>query len=313
MNSEYSGITIKRYWDKSFRTILIYQMKRRPNVSNFFEGWYFKQRGHDCAIALIPALHSDKNGTLSSLQIVSNEETHNVIFSKEMLLYKRKEPRIKLGKSLFSSEGVHVDVSTKDVELFGNLHFGPFLRPHYDIMGPYHYLPFMMCRHSIFSMSHTVCGELTLNGNKMDFDGGNGYIEGDRGHSFPTRYLWTQCGFDDGSLMLSVADIPFLGRCFTGVICIIIIGGREYRLATYLGASVFFIGKGIAVVRQGKYTLMVQQISEACNLLAAPVYGSMSRIIRESLSCSAYYFFSNDNEILLDFVSEHASFESEYT
>ena len=281
-------------------------------MRNFFEGWYFKQQGCDCAIALIPALHRDKNGTISSLQIVSNEETHNVIFSKEILHFCRKEPRIKLGKSLFSSEGIHVDLSTEDVELFGNLHFGTFLSPQYDIMGPFRYLPFMECRHSIFSMSHTVCGELTLNGKKIDFDGGKGYIEGDRGHSFPTRYLWTQCGFDDGSLMLSVADIPFLGRYFTGVIGIIIIGGREYRLATYLGASVSFVGKGITVVRQGKYTLMVKLINDACKLLAAPVQGSMSRLIRESLSCSAYYFFSKDNEILLDFVSDHASFESEY-
>lgn len=85
MNDENGGITIKRYCDKSFRTIRIYEMKRRPEMRNFFEGWYFKQQGCDCAIALIPALHRDKNGTISSLQIVSNDETHNLIFSKEIL------------------------------------------------------------------------------------------------------------------------------------------------------------------------------------------------------------------------------------
>lgn len=62
-------------------------------------------------------------------------------------------------------------------------------------------------------------------------------MEGDRGYSFPRNYVWTQCSFPDGALMLSIADIPIGGFHFTGVISIVLLHGKEYRLATYLGSK----------------------------------------------------------------------------
>lgn len=38
--------------------------------------------------------------------------------------------------------------------------------------------------------------------------------------------------------MLSVADIPVMGLRFTGIIGVVLWRGKEYRLATYLGAKV---------------------------------------------------------------------------
>lgn len=69
----------------------------------------------------------------------------------------------------------------------------------------------MQCRHSVFSMGHRVDGQLTINGQVYHFQNDMGYIEGDCGSSFPERYIWTQCSFPNGSLMLSVADIPLYG------------------------------------------------------------------------------------------------------
>ena len=67
-------------------------------------------------------------------------------------------------------------------------------------------------------MLHSVSGSIWVNGREYSFEDGRGYWEGDRGRSFPKKYVWTQCSFPDGSLMLSAADIPLAGIHFTGVI-----------------------------------------------------------------------------------------------
>lgn len=62
-----------------------------------------------------------------------------------------------------------------------------------DIMGPFRFLPGMECSHGVISMGHSLEGKLDLNGKRIDFSGGTGYVETDRGRSFPSAYLWTQC------------------------------------------------------------------------------------------------------------------------
>ena len=104
-------------------------------------------------------------------------------------------------------------------------------------MGPFHYIPFMQYKHSVISMKHIVNGTLTINNENYVFKNDLGYIEGDRGFSFPKQYAWTHCFFNDGSLMLSVADIPFGLFHFTGSISVILLNDKEYRFATYLGAK----------------------------------------------------------------------------
>ncbi|MCA5964668.1 hypothetical protein LC724_36470 [Blautia sp. RD014234] len=67
-------------------------------------------------------------------------------------------------------------------------------------------------------MHHSLRGGLTVNGRKISMTGGRGYIETDKGRSFPKSYLWTQCGYGErSSVMLSVADIPFWAFIFRGV------------------------------------------------------------------------------------------------
>lgn len=47
----------------------------------------------------------------------------------------------------------------------------------YDIMGPFCAIPFLECRHSIWSMKHMVQGTVRINGEAYSFDGGEGYLE----------------------------------------------------------------------------------------------------------------------------------------
>ena len=51
--------------------------------------------------------------------------------------------------------------------------------------------------------------------------------------------------------MLSVAEIPMAKMHFTGIIGVVLWKGREYRLATYLGARVVVNRNGMLRIVQG--------------------------------------------------------------
>ena len=79
--------------------------------------------------------------------------------------------------------------------------------------------------------------------------------------------------------MLSVADIPVLGFHFTGIIGVVLLSGREYRIATYLGARVKRIGENTVTVKQGKYELTAELLQKNAHPLFAPTNGDMNRTI----------------------------------
>jgi hypothetical protein len=222
---------------------------------------------------------------------------------------------ITAGNSMFCTTGIKLDIHTDELYAQGSLEFGLLSPIRYDIMGPFRYVPFMECIHSVFSMAHRVDGFVAVNKKEYVFDNAIGYIEGDRGRSFPKRYVWTQYTWREESLqslMLSVADIPYLGMQFKGIIGIVLLNGKEYRLATYLGAKVTHIVDGEIMVKQGVYSLFVRRLDGSSMQLRAPVLGSMTRLIREAPSCRVHYRFAKDDNVLLDIIADHAGFEFEF-
>lgn len=179
-------------------------------------------------------------------------------------------------------------------------------------MGPFVLVPFMECRHSVWSMRHLVTGNVCINGKNCFFQNAWGYWEGDRGRSFPKEYLWTQCCFEGGALMLSVADIPMAGIHFTGIIGAVLWQGKEYRIATYLGAKAARIKNKTVRVIQGNLELEVRLLEDKKQPLKAPTKGNMVRTIHESVSCRAFYRFRKKDCILFAFETDKASFEFEY-
>ena len=164
-------------------------------------------------------------------------------------------------------------------------------------------------------MRHRVDGFVKINGKVFRFDNAVGYTEGDRGRSFPSVYAWTHCslsGETEGSLMLSVADIPIGPLHFTGIIGVVMLGKKQYRIATYLGARAKSIGGGSVTVKQGGLTLTATLIEKQAKPLRAPISGSMARTIHESAACKAAYKLTKNGKVLLDTVSDKASFEYEF-
>lgn len=277
---------------------------------DYFKGWYFKCSNKNQTVALIPAFHSSHGKKTASLQIITDNSVYHVQFLN--LKYREKPLHIQIGNCIFSEKGIKLNLKTSQLTVQGILKFNDFSPIKCDIMGPFQFVPFMQCRHSVYSMKHQINGQITVNGQIFSFRNGIGYIEGDCGTSFPKRYIWTQCNFKNNSIMLSVADIPMFGFHFTGTIGIVLIDGKENRIATYLGAKVGYIGKNAVTVQQGDFRLTVKLLEKNAHPLSAPVNGQMHRTIHESASCKAYYRFSYKGRIICEFMSDRASFEFEY-
>ncbi|QNM04311.1 hypothetical protein [Qiania dongpingensis] len=280
---------------------------------SYFEGWYFKQQGKNGTLAMIPAYHADKKGKrFATLQAVTDKETELIEYPAEEFRVFENPFSLYLGNSRFSESGCSLDFRGKHLEIKGELHYGPLAPPDYDVMGPFNAVPFLPCRHSVFSLSHRVDGCLHVNGTPFVFQNSFGYMEGDRGRSFPNQYLWTQCSGRNFSIMLSVAEIPILTKQMPGCIGIIFYKGKEYRLATYLGARVIYVDQDYAAVEQNGFLLEVRYLGKSSSgqPLYAPKAGNMDRIIIESPSCPVEYRLSKSGDPLFSLVSQKAGFES---
>ena len=213
-------------------------------MQNKFCGWYFKCQSDTQTLAVIPASH----GGTHSIQLITDDGAWSFPYDA--------------ANNRFAREGLRLDLRSEEASAVGAVRFGAFTPLRYDIMGPFRFVPFLQCRHSVVSMIHRVDGAVTVNGKRYVFHNGRGYIEGDRGRSFPREYAWTQSFFDRGSLMLSVADIPLAGLRFTGVIGVVRMDGREIRLATYLGAKALQTAQNTLVIRQGDTTFTARLLEK---------------------------------------------------
>lgn len=279
-------------------------------MRDYFCGWYFRCQSDAQTLAVIPAIHRTKGEESASVQIITDAASWNVPFPWSA--FRETGSGVVIGRNRFEKRGIYLNLDTPEVTASGSLRFGPFTPLPYDIMGPFRFVPFLECRHSVFSMRHTVSGELQINGVPYAFDPGVGYLEGDRGHSFPREYAWTQCSFSDGALVLAVADVP-LGRYhFTGVIGVVLWQGRAYRLATYLGAKAVYLRGGELVIEQGSSRLTVKLLEQSGHPLCAPTCGAMSRTIHEHASCRVFYRFQQNHQTLFELEAPNAAFEYEY-
>jgi len=257
-----------------------------------FLGYYIKCQGKKESIAVIVGRSDDKD----FVQVITDDETFYADNTKD---------------NFFDEHGMRLDIRQDGLSILGEIKFGTFTQIKGDIMGPFRWLPFMECRHTITSMRHKISGQIKINNKTYNFDDGVGYIEGDRGKSFPTKYFWTQAHLDGGiDVSASVAIIPYLGVRFTGSICVIIIDGQEHRLATYKGAKVKRFEQGGIEIKQGKLCLVVDVLDNRPALpLLAPNKGIMTRVIHECIRRSLRYRLFWGEDLLFDKTTDRGSYE----
>ncbi|NLU23259.1 MAG: hypothetical protein GXW99_00785 [Clostridiales bacterium] len=278
---------------------LVKETIHKGREENRFMGWYHKLQRGDDTIAFIPG----RAGDGAFVQVIDTRGSRQ--FSVPNLSANGTE--IQAGSCRFSDRGIMVNLPG----IRGQIDYGSMTPLASDIMGPFRHFP-MECRHGVVSMDHSLSGKLWVDGEERCFDGGKGYVEWDRGRSFPSAYLWMQCNDFDGpcAIMLSIARIPFAACRFTGCICSVIWAGQEFRLATYNGVRICAGGPARITLSQGKLLLSVEVTGgEEGYPLLAPIAGQMTQTIRESHQASVRCRLWRAGQLCFDVHSRHASFE----
>ena len=281
-----------------------------------FKGYYVKCVGQKDSVAVIFGRQVYKKEKSSFIQIITKENSYSVTFANaqgkktDKFIFRKNRLEAKVDKNFANKNEMFLDIDSPKLTAKGRVAFGEFAKIKYDAMGPLKFLPLMECRHTIVSMRHTIAGQIIINGQVYDFDGGIGYIEGDRGRSFPTKYFWSQCNGEGASVSASAAVIPYMGISFMGTICVIRYNGAEHRFASYLGARVKQMESKRLLIEQRKKQLEIEVLDDIVGQpLLAPVSGRMSRTIEESLVRTIRYKFVLGDKVLFDFISDRASHE----
>lgn len=285
-------------------------------TKRYFEGWYFKVVNADesKAFAFIPGIAMDKNGRHQAFVQVLDGKKRTAEYHKiDAGEFKpnRTKFEIEIGQNLFSNDTMRLDLPT----VAGELHFyNPIPWPNNwyspGIMGPYSFVPFMECYHGILSMDHLIKGQLTIQGEPIDFTNGRGYMEKDWGRSFPGAYFWMQTNhFSQSgiSLKASVAKIPWLGGSFVGFIAGVWIHDKLIQFTTYNGSRLIksFADRNEVklVLENRQYRLEILAHREKATQLASPILGFMDGRIDESMTSLIdvqLYDKKKQNIVLLD-------------
>lgn len=280
--------------------------KSRP----YFEGWYFKQTSDDQTFAVIPGVFrgSSDNDDVAFIQIIYNTSYSVFLeYSYRDFNYHPNRFEVWVENNYFSMEKVVLDINRENIHVEGEMFFGEItplktniISP--TIMGPFSYLPGMQCNHGVLSLTHRVNGSLRFNDQMLKFSDAVGYIEKDWGEAFPESWIWMQCNDEKSCMMCSVASIPYGRVSFTGLICVVLMGGTQYRFATYNGAKVRSIQKRdneiTVVLAKRSYRLEIQASYSKFGRLIAPTKKGMNREIKESVNASyRYTLYNKDKKI----------------
>lgn len=273
----------------------------------YFEGWYFKHQREDNIICFIVG----KSDECAFIQVITNDFSKTFKYALDEYKVCLNAGQIRVGESLFTKDGCIIQIKKEDMIIRGRLSYGRLTPLKSDIMGIFRFVPGMECRHGIISMDHNVTGSIEIDGEKLELTGGKGYIEFDKGKSFPSWYIWCQCNsFETKTgIMIAAARIPILGFSFTGTIASVYYHGKEYRFATYLGARVVEWGKDCIVIKQGKWRLEALFDSKEGHRLAAPDLGKMTRSIREQVNAHVHFKMFIDNTPFFNIQSDNGCVE----
>lgn len=178
------------------------------------------------------------------------------------------------------------------------------------VMGPFSNIPFLECRHEIYSMYHDVTGSLNVNGEEISFENGYGYIEGDAGRNFPKKYIWYNSVLPcRQTLTLAIAHIPFGLFSFTGVLCFLKTEKDEYYLCTWHGVKIEKAKDRTVILQKGSDRLELEVDDREGHLLSAPVQGNMVRTIKENLVIPSKYRFLRNGKVILEGEDSYSSCE----
>jgi tocopherol cyclase len=279
----------------------------KPKMKGYFEGWYYKFADKDEKNigALIPGVSFDKEGKHphAFIQFIDDSGVLSHYFRYDIKEFSISDENsgIRIGDSFFSPTRIDVNINEppniiiKGTLAFKGIHPWPVKLFSPGAMGWYAFVPAMQCYHGVLSFDHVIEGGFKLNGKYVDYQGGRGYIEKDWGRSFPKYHIWLQTNHFDQpgiSLMVSVANVPWLGNSFDGFIVGFWYEGRLYRFTTYTGAKItrmHYDKQRLDLnIESKKYRLEAGVSYLKGAELLTPILGDMQGRLSESLAASTH-------------------------
>jgi len=269
---------------------------------NYFEGWYFKHVSADRTQvwSFIPGVSLTRGHGHSFIQVLNGISGEVRVHEYELDEFSAsaRDLHVALGQSAFTSEGISLKISNESQQISGHVSYASadlypstLLNP--GIMGWYSFVPFMECKHGVVSMHHKLSGGLQIDGQYVDFEDGTGYIEKDWGSSFPESWIWLHCNTFDSSqssFTFSVAKIPWLGSYFIGFISYLRLDDRFINFSTWSKARIEkleYLNNTLHIrLSNKKYQLDIEATNNRAGQLKAPVKGSMTRMIKETVDAS---------------------------
>jgi len=297
----------------------------------YFEGWYYKliDANEREMVAIIPGVSFDTKGQDSNafIQLLDTSGSSGTYFKFDIDEFcgSSKCFEVKVGQSYFSSSRISVNATNGTNAVNGTLSFSnitpwPTTLFSPGAMGWYAFVPFMECYHAVLSFDHTIEGALDINGRHIDFTGGRGYTEKDWGKSFPRYHVWLQTNHFDKpgtSLMVSIANIPWLGSYFDGFIAGFLYNNQIYRLTTYTGArlTLFQMDEEHLNIHisSNNYRLEIGVSEQKGITLRAPILGDMKGRLQESQTADTharlYHLNKQQEELIFEGIGRNTGLE----
>lgn len=325
-----------KYSDLKF--LPVYSLKKITNTSIFqgnnkkrkyFEGWYFKMVAKDgmSIFSVIPGISLSESGDEQHafIQLINGVTAETSYFSFPIadFFFSTNDLEIKIGDNYFSKERISLNLNNSETAVSGQVEMSDLVEfksgalLDIGIMGWYRFVPFMECYHGVVSLTHNLKGTIQVNSKLHNFNEGKGYIEKDWGSSMPSAWIWIQSNNfsgTDSSFMLSIANIPWMGKSFTGFLGYFFYNGKIHRFATYLSTKLGlrFEENDTIVIRleNSDCNFFVRAKSANSGLLKAPLKGAMDRRIPESIDAIINVTMSDKNgKILLEDYSKITGLE----
>jgi len=293
---------------------------------NFFEGWYFKIVSEDKsqAWAIIPGIFRGLGGSSKDeafIQVLDGKTGRSWYHEFDPLDFKASDKvfAVWVGDNHFGSNGATLNLPQLQGELkiTSELAPWPVTLSSPGIMGWYGLVPFMECFHGLVSFQHSLAGELVVEGERQNFDGGTGYIEKDWGKNFPAGYIWMHSNHIQGSpntsLVASVAIIPWLASEFRGFIVGLHHNGRLHKFTTYNKSKELELKVDDSHIHwtlsgpDGELTLSAERVRGG--LLHAPLREAMHKRVEETLDGKIQLRLTENGKTLLDSTADIAGIE----
>jgi len=289
-----------------------YQGPLHGGTHAYFEGWYYKVAFADSAIAVIPGVSYAQGDPHAFIQTISQSSSGYNRFPVEDFSFKRSQFAVDIAGNHFTLHRLAVDLP----DLSADLRITPSVRWPSTLLSPssmgwYSYMRFMECYHGIIIPDGLAHGAV----NGQPRDNGRFYLEKDWGVSFPTGWVWMQSNSfeQSASITLSIAQVPFRRRVFTGFIAALWDGSTLHRFTTYTGASIEAVS-----VQDKAVTISLSSGSRRLSLVArradgaelvSPTEGRMEGRITETLSAEVEVLLEDKSTVLFHATGRYAGLE----